>query len=425
MKAVINQFTDYLRRALTQDLDLLSDKMTISNVIVDEINHILTITTQEEHKLVAKQYVYLENIYYKQDINFIKNDIYNFNKVILINVDYDVSFNKGQFIKINGFTDSDLNKEFFIDSMRVEENGTLTLIGFFINQFVPVVDIQNEGFLVYKFVDDVVVDSSGLDVKNNYLTNNGSNIAGAYNGLKFVKEVVDVNTFKVDLIKNSLSIQPNYKEVYLENATLKKNMQIYTINEINDDLVNDAISSMQENKVNGCLFISKNSSDVSQNLVNINSSYNTMGVGLSNFSAQTTNYFDVNLVFRVKREALDDINGNKRSHYVLGYEANEVIENFENIFSKHINSVFFDYSIKEDLINIFMQSIFQGITNIQSINDVNNSVFLMTTAKFKVSRYITSYGEFINNKVGIPIKKVEIKKVNSKDDIEESIIYGE
>jgi hypothetical protein len=426
MNSIVNQFTDYIRRAMAMDFDILSKSLAISNVALNDINNILTITTTTPHNLIKNSYVFLDGLYYKEAINYIKKveviENYIKKNLIEINIPFDVSFNINTFLKLTGFTDVSLNKDFLIKNITIGSNDTINLQGYINQTEVPNIDIQNEGFACYKLYDDFYIDVSGININDNYINNLG-NIAGAYNGMKVVDEVVDVNIFKVKLVSSGLSVKPVYKPIYFTGAKIKVNTFVDTSMSLNQDMIDNEISDFQDNMSDGKLFIVKSNSDISQNQTLVESSFTAIGNGITNFSAQNTQFLQAVLLFRVQRDVLN----NNRSQYILGYKANEIAENFEGIFSKHINSVFFDFDIaykNVSKLNFIYESIFTGVSNLDRVGDLPNTVFYIMTANFKVSRFVFGYGENSINNIGVPIKKVDIKMRNDRNSNEDLISYG-
>lgn len=414
--SITNETKKYLMRTLPLQTDLLSNNYQISNVILDEVNNILTITTLTKHNIVKlKSFVFLDNLYYKEPVESFKllkpSSLTKYQDYYYeIKLNYgSVNFNNLSLVKLREFIiNTNVNKDFVIINLEIKQENEiekLYIYGYFTDFSKINVDIQNQGIFCYKFNDEVFIKQSTKEVD---FYNTNSFIGGCYNGLKLVSEIVNDFTFKVKLHDNNNLIIPDYKDIYFNEGIVKTEIKINSAPELTNENIMQILNQFKENKPQGHLIITRSNTDITEGGLNVDNLNNSLGAGVQNYFAQQNMSYIATLFFRVKRE--------NDEHYILGEEANEIVEDFEKQIGSLVNSLFFAYELNYyNVLRIqeLYQSIFSNTGKIEKINQVEDAVFYKVEFNFKISKYVSNYNKYQTNSVGIPIKKINFDINNS------------
>lgn len=399
---ITNDVWFYFLRTLPNFTDILTTNFSINSVSLNTNTNILSITTDAPHNLEENEYVFLQNILYGYEINYIKEVEKEINflddKFVEFEISYDIQLPNNYVIPLKNFTNPILNSNFVVYETDIIEGKTI-ISGKFKDRNIDTagLDLINEGSVFLNIQDDMF--GSGAMEKTGFST---TRVGGTYNGLKIVDSIVDEYTFTVDLTVNTKAIiPPAYSNLIdFETGVVKTNIQIYTTNEINDNLTNDSVADLLDNK--GVLYFVKQNNLATLNGFDTRNTQIDPRTGFDLMDEQIS--FIATLVFRVERES--------ETHYVLGKMSNQISDHLTTIMRSITARYFFeeDTILKNTAITTTLyKSYWNGSTQVRNLNSVNNSVFKSVDFEFKITRQdlvLASYNNFQINEVGFPIRKV-------------------
>ena len=407
---ITNDICFFFKRALPNYIDFLTTNIKITNYVVNNLNNEVTITTETPHNLEVNSFVFIHNVLYGYSISsIIEEEIeiqYLTQKLVKITFNKSIIANENQIIDIKGITTNPaLNSKFIIYKCIADKNSdAVSYYGKYENTNIVTtgVNIVNEGAVYLPFTDDIFATNT-INERTGFST---TMIGGTYNGLKIVKSIIDSTNFTIKLYENTAVLQPDVPSfIDYTNANIKINNQIFGVTSINNEILENAATHLQQNSLQSVFLISKNSNTSS-----------AFGTSLTNETVNSSFGFDLldeeivfncSLLFKVERKSYDT----NTLHYVLGYQANQITDYFTRVMKSLSNRLFFETNVflsNTAKTNVVYKSYFTGSANITNLNNVENGVFKSCNFNLKITRQEVNYGTFSINNFGIPIKEINL-----------------
>lgn len=400
---ITNDVWFYFLRTLPSFTDMLSTNFSINNLSLNTETNILTIVTNGEHELEANEYVFLQNLLYGYEVSYIKEvetEVnYLLDNYIQFEIPYGLHISNNTVVLLKNFNNTNYNTDFVVYRTEILENGNTLITGKFKDKLLDTtgLDIVNEGVLFLNIQDDMF--TSEQKQTTGFAT---TRVGGAYNGLKIVKEVVDANTFTVDLsVNNNIVLQPDYTSLIdFENAVVKCNLQLFTSTATTDALKNKSAEDLKNQKA--VLYLAKQN-----NLPTLNG-FDTRNAQIDPRSAFIFQDEQINfiatLIFRVDRE--------DNNHYILAKQSNQISDHLTRIMRQITGRYFYSENTiltNEAVASTLYKSYWNGSTRVEDLNNIENSVFKSVDFEFKITRQdliVSNYNGMQINDISFPIKKV-------------------